>query len=58
MKSAEFVRWLKSQGVEIKNGTKHYKAYYKGKQTTVPRHPGSEIDDDFAKRIKKQLGMK
>jgi mRNA interferase HicA len=58
VKQAEFVRRLKSEGVLIKNGTKHLKAYYKGKQTTVPRHPGSEIDDDFAKVIKKQLGMK
>lgn len=58
MKQAEFVRWLKSEGVVFKNGTRHLKAYYKGKQTTVPRHPGSEIENDLAKEIKKQLGMK
>lgn len=58
MKQTEFVRWLRSQGVAIKNGKGHLKAYYKGKQTTVPRHPGSEIDNDLAKEIKKQLGMK
>lgn len=58
MKQAEFVRWLKSEGVVLKNATRHLKAYYKGKQTTVPRHPGSEIDNDLAKEIKKQLGMK
>lgn len=58
MKQAEFVKWLKSQGVAFKNGKGHLKAYYNGKQTTVPRHPGKEIDNDFAKEIKKQLGMK
>lgn len=58
MKQAEFVRYLKSLDVDIKNGRKHLKAYYKGRQTTIPRHPGSEIDDDFAKMILKQLGLK
>lgn len=58
MKQAEFVRWLVDQGVEVKQGTNHLKVYYKGKQTTVPRHPGKEIDNRFAKEIIKQLNLK
>lgn len=58
MKQAEFVKWLESQGVRVDDGRKHLKAYYKGKQTTIPRHPGKEIDNDFAKVIMKQLGLK
>jgi mRNA interferase HicA len=58
VKQAEFVKWLESQGVVLKQGKKHYKAYYQGKQTTVLRHPGKEIGHDLVKEIKKQLGMK
>ncbi len=58
MKQSEFVRWLADQGAVIKNGTKHLKVYLNGKQTTVPRHPGKEIRDDFVKEIKKQLNIK
>lgn len=58
MKQTEFVRWLKSQGVILKNGTNHLKAYYKGKQTSVDRHPGKELDDRYIKTVKKQLRMK
>lgn len=58
MKQAEFVRWLKDQGAEIRDGTKHLKVYLNGKQTTVPRHPGKEISNQFAKVIMKQLDIK
>lgn len=57
MKQQEFVKWLKEQGVKVTNGTDHLKVYYNGKQTTVPRHPGKEIDNQFAKRIAKQIGL-
>ena len=58
MKQTEFVRWLADQGATFKQGTKHLKVYLNGKQTTVPRHPGKEIDDRFIKEIKKQLDIK
>ena len=57
MKQSEFVRWLKDQGAEIKNGTNHLKVYLNGKQTTVPRHPGKEIGNHFIRLIKKQLNI-
>jgi len=58
VKQTEFVRWLADQGATFKQGTKHLKVYLNGKQTTVPRHPGKEIDDRFAREIKKQLDIK
>lgn len=58
MKQSEFVRWLTDQGAVIRNGTKHLKVRLNGKQTTVPRHPGKEMDNDFVKEIKKQLNIK
>ncbi|MFK3741423.1 type II toxin-antitoxin system HicA family toxin [Massilia sp. TN1-12] len=58
VKQTEFVRWLAEQGATFKQGTKHLKVYLNGKQTTVPRHPGKEIDDRFVREIKKQLNIK
>jgi mRNA interferase HicA len=57
VKQTELVRWLREQGATFKDGTKHLKVYLKGKQTTVPRHPGKELDNDFVKEIKKQLDV-
>ncbi|SDR18860.1 mRNA interferase HicA [Paraburkholderia fungorum] len=45
MKQKEFKRWLEEQGVVVKDGTGHWKAYYNGKQTTLPRHPSHEIGE-------------
>jgi mRNA interferase HicA len=58
VKQSEFVRWLADQGAQIKDGKKHLKVRLNGKQTTVPRHPGKEMDNDFIKEIKKQLNIK
>ncbi|ASW00515.1 mRNA interferase [Paraburkholderia aromaticivorans] len=58
MKQEEFKRWLEEQGVVVENGKKHWKAYYNGKQTTVPRHPGKELKDGTRRAILKQLGLK
>jgi mRNA interferase HicA len=58
VKQTEFVRWLKSQGVVLKNGKGHLKAYYNGKQTSVDRHPGKELTNQYVEVVKKQLGMK
>lgn len=57
MKHSDFIKELKELGVKVENGTGHLKLYYKGKQTTCPRHPSQEISNAFAKRIKKQLGL-
>lgn len=58
MKISEFKRWLESQGVEFGNGSKHWKLYHKGKQTTLPRHPSQELKEGLRKAIIKQLGLK
>lgn len=57
MKITAFIDDLKALGVRVENGTKHYKLYYNGRQSTCPRHPGAEISPMFAKKIKKQLGL-
>ncbi len=53
MKYQNFISELKDLGVKVENGTGHLKLYYKGKQTTCPRHPSKEISNNFAKLIKK-----
>lgn len=58
MKHKDFIDELKSLGVKLKDGTRHYKAYYNGKQTVVLRHPTREYSQDYLKRVKKQLGLK
>lgn len=58
MKQSEFRRWLESQGVEVKQGTNHLKLYYRGKQSTMPRHPSKEIGEGLRRAIIKQLGLK
>ncbi|URL05946.1 type II toxin-antitoxin system HicA family toxin [Avibacterium sp. 21-595] len=57
MKQSEFLRWLKAQGVEVKEGSNHSKLYYNGKQSTIPRHPSKEMKTGTVKAIKKQLGL-
>lgn len=57
MKQREFRRWLESQGVEIKDGSKHLKLRLNGKRSVMPRHPGSEIVEELRKAILKQLGL-
>lgn len=57
MKHKTFIDELKAAGVRIEDGGSHLKLYFKGKQTTCPRHPSREISNGFAKKIKKQLGL-
>ncbi len=57
MKQSEFLRWLKAQGVEVKEGAKHLKLYYNQKQSTLPRHPSKELPTGLVRAIKKQLGL-
>lgn len=58
MKQSEFLRWLKSQGVEISQGSKHIWLEYNGKCAAMPRHPSHEMPTGTAQVIKKQLGLK
>lgn len=58
MKQSEFLRWLKSQGVEVKDGSKHLKLFHKDKQTILPRHPSAELRTGLVEGVKKQLGLK
>ncbi|WMD23283.1 type II toxin-antitoxin system HicA family toxin [Achromobacter seleniivolatilans] len=58
VKQSEFKRWLASQGVTFAEGSNHTKAYYQGKQTTLPRHPSKELKDGTRKNILKALGLK
>ena len=57
MKISEFKRWLESQGVDFKEGGKHWKLYLNGKQSTLPRHPSKELKDGTRRAIIKQLGL-
>lgn len=57
MKISDFKRWLESQGVQVKEGAKHWKLYYNGKQSTLPRHPSKELAAGTHKAILKQLGL-
>ncbi|KGQ37308.1 MULTISPECIES: type II toxin-antitoxin system HicA family toxin [Gallibacterium] len=58
MKQSEFLRWLKAQGVEVKDGSNHIKLYLNGKQSVLPRHSGKEIAKGTEMAVKKQLGLK
>ena len=57
MKISEFRRWLESRGVRVENGAKHWKLYFNGKQSVLPRHPGRELKDGTRREIIKQLGL-
>ncbi|MFP3428716.1 type II toxin-antitoxin system HicA family toxin [Paraburkholderia sp. SIMBA_061] len=40
------------------DGRKHWKVYYNGKQTTLPRHPSAELKEGTRRAILRQLGLK
>ena len=58
MKHKEFIDELKRLGVVLKDGSRHYKAYYQGKQTVVNRHPTKDYSQKYMGIIKRQLGLK
>ena len=58
MKQSEFLKWLKANGVETENGTKHLKLYYQGKIAHLPRHPSQELKKGLVEGVMKQLGLK
>jgi len=58
MKTNEFKRFLEKLGVDVKKGTNHWKLYYNGKQSTLPRHPSKELNEKTKIAILKQLNIK
>jgi len=58
MKQSEFKRYLADNGATFKQGSKHLKVYLNGKQSTMPRHPSSELGEGLRKAILAQLGLK
>ncbi|QHI99259.1 addiction module toxin, HicA family [Xylophilus rhododendri] len=58
MKISEFKRWLEAEGVRIENGTRHWRLYFRGHCSTLPRHPSQELKEGTRRAILKQLGMK
>ena len=60
MKQSEFLRWLKSMGVEVTHGTRHLRLRAPGSQKTqtMPRHPGAEMNENIRKDIIRDLGLK
>ncbi|RXN91112.1 mRNA interferase [Achromobacter aloeverae] len=58
MKLSEFRRWLAEQGATFKEGGNHTKVYFRGKQSTLPRHGSHEIGEGLRQAILKQLGLK
>jgi mRNA interferase HicA len=56
MKHAEFRRWLARRGVRFEEGARHTKLYFRGRQSTLPRHSG-EIGEGLRKAILGQLGL-
>ena len=58
MKQRQFLKWLKSQGVEATDAKRHIQLRYQGKVSHMPRHPGDEITTGLGEAIKKQLGLK
>lgn len=57
MKKRDVVRFIESHGAKFKRHGGNHDIYVLGKRrTSVPRH--NEIDEDTAKGIFKQLGIK
>lgn len=57
MKTSEFIRWLKSRGVTVENGSRHTFLRYNGKWQMLPRHPSKELDERIRKNIIRDLGL-
>lgn len=57
MKISAFRRWLGKQGVVFEEGARHTKLYYRGRQSTLPRHPNQELREGLRKAILAQLGL-
>jgi mRNA interferase HicA len=51
MKQSEFLRYLKSKGVIVEQGSRHAKLFYKGNVSVAPRHPSKELSESTRKAI-------
>jgi len=58
MKANELRRKLEKLGCSVEEGTKHWIVSYRGRRTTVPRHPSKEIKAGTYHSILKDLGIK
>ena len=58
MKQSEFVKWLKKQGAEFVNGTRHLKVILNGRISYLPRHPSKELKKGLVEGVKKELNLK
>lgn len=58
VKISEFKRWLEARGVKVKNGANHWKLYYDGHHSVLPRHPSKELKEGTKNAILKQLNIK
>jgi mRNA interferase HicA len=58
VKQSEFVKWLKDQGVQFRQGTRHLKLYYKGARSHLPRHPSKDLATGLVEDVKRQLKLK
>jgi mRNA interferase HicA len=57
LKISEFKRWLEANGVQVAEGGSHWKLYFQGRRSTLPRHPAKELKEGTRKAILKQLGL-
>ena len=60
MKTSEFVRWLKGQGVRFEGFGRgsHMKVTLKEHSSVIPMHPSKKIGKGLVEKIKKDLGLK
>ena len=59
MKVSEFIRWLRSRGVEIEQGTRHYRLKVPGKPPqTLPRHKSQELNERIRRNIVRDLDLR
>jgi mRNA interferase HicA len=57
LKQSEFKRWLLARGVTMRDGAKHLKLYFNGRQAVMSRQPAREMGEGLRKAILKQLGL-
>jgi len=55
--ASELRRKLESLGCSVAEGTRHWIIHYRGKRSTVPRHPNKEIKTGTYYGILKDLGI-
>jgi len=58
MKIKSFLDELKTEGVIVRQGKRHYILSYGDKWTTCKRHPSQELSNVSATNIRKQLGLR